>query len=190
MTDAWAERLSEYLDGDLSPADTRALELHLPECEDCRRALRELRNVVARLSADPVSPADQPTPPEWSALRRAIVPRRRGWLRPAALAASLIGAVLVGRYVLRSEVPPPASAYLRASAELEAVLRENQSRLRPETLHTLKASMAQIDRAITEAERALRADPANEYVARYVETLHQARLMTLRQAISIVHLRS
>ena len=45
----WTSRLSEYLDGELSPQEKHALEAHLEGCESCRNSLRELRSVVTRL---------------------------------------------------------------------------------------------------------------------------------------------
>jgi hypothetical protein len=48
MKDAWTERLSEYLDGNLDPADRVAIEAHLPGCRDCAATLAELRSVVER----------------------------------------------------------------------------------------------------------------------------------------------
>ncbi len=51
MTDQWMDRLSEYLDGDLAPAERVALEAHLAECPACRTATDELRRVVTRAHA-------------------------------------------------------------------------------------------------------------------------------------------
>lgn len=48
MSDHWTDRLSEYLDGDLAPAEREAAEAHLDRCETCARTLEELREVVAR----------------------------------------------------------------------------------------------------------------------------------------------
>ena len=45
--DKWTDRLSEYLDGELSAAETEALEVHLLECAECGQTLHELRGVVA-----------------------------------------------------------------------------------------------------------------------------------------------
>jgi hypothetical protein len=50
MNDQWMERLSEYLDGELTRAETAGLEDHLRDCADCRGALEDLRAVVARAS--------------------------------------------------------------------------------------------------------------------------------------------
>ena len=41
-------RLPRYVDGDLPPADTRAVDAHLAGCDDCRRHLEEIR-FAARL---------------------------------------------------------------------------------------------------------------------------------------------
>lgn len=48
MTDKWTDRLSEYIDGELTRAENDALEAHLMTCADCGRTVAELRAVVAR----------------------------------------------------------------------------------------------------------------------------------------------
>lgn len=60
MTDRWTDHLSDYLDGDMTAAETRTLEQHLDACEDCRLLLGELRRVKneARALADPPVPDD------------------------------------------------------------------------------------------------------------------------------------
>lgn len=49
--DQWTNKLSDYLDDELSPSDKRALEAHLTTCAACGRTLDELRRVVARAGA-------------------------------------------------------------------------------------------------------------------------------------------
>jgi anti-sigma factor RsiW len=46
MNDRWTERLSEYVDGDLSDRDRAALEAHLPSCVTCRETIEDLRALV------------------------------------------------------------------------------------------------------------------------------------------------
>jgi len=46
--DQWTERLSEYVDGELSTEQTELLEAHLLECADCGQTLQDLRAVVFR----------------------------------------------------------------------------------------------------------------------------------------------
>jgi anti-sigma factor RsiW len=41
------EQISAYLDKQLSPEETGALELHLGECEDCRAVLGEMRELTS-----------------------------------------------------------------------------------------------------------------------------------------------
>lgn len=51
MTDTWTNRLSEYMDGELSPTEQRELEAHLVECRECVQTLAELRAVAERARA-------------------------------------------------------------------------------------------------------------------------------------------
>ena len=51
MTDIWTDRLSDYLDGELTAAERAALESHLASCGECTATLAELREVVARAAA-------------------------------------------------------------------------------------------------------------------------------------------
>ena len=39
MNDAWTDRLSEYLDDELSPAERAAIDEHLRGCPGCRGVL-------------------------------------------------------------------------------------------------------------------------------------------------------
>jgi hypothetical protein len=52
MTQAhWTDRLSEYLDNDLTPGERAAADVHLRDCAACRATLDELRAVTARAHA-------------------------------------------------------------------------------------------------------------------------------------------
>ena len=48
MADVWTDRLSDYIDGELSEADKEMLERHLAGCEECRKTVSTLRAVAAR----------------------------------------------------------------------------------------------------------------------------------------------
>jgi anti-sigma factor RsiW len=48
MSDQWINRLSEYLDNELSDGERIALEAHLQSCQECPTLLLELRQVVYR----------------------------------------------------------------------------------------------------------------------------------------------
>src|SRR5882724_12553215 len=53
MTTEWTDRLSEYLDGTLTPEERRACESWLQSSADGRVLLDELRRVVARAKTLP-----------------------------------------------------------------------------------------------------------------------------------------
>lgn len=108
MTDHWTDRLSEYLDGDLTPGERSALDAHLETCASCRATLAELRRVVARAQAlDDTPPArdlwpeiarrlGQPTADVVDlASRRAHRPRPRVSLTWAQLLAASIALMAV-----------------------------------------------------------------------------------------------
>lgn len=48
MSDTWTDRLSEYLDGELSSTERRQLEAHLATCNECAETLADVRTVRAR----------------------------------------------------------------------------------------------------------------------------------------------
>ncbi len=48
MADVWTDRLSDYIDGELSDSDAGSLVLHLEQCEECSATVEQLRAVVSR----------------------------------------------------------------------------------------------------------------------------------------------
>ena len=51
--DDWTDRLSDYVDDELSVEDRSAVDAHLAGCADCRQVLRELRAVANRAGSLP-----------------------------------------------------------------------------------------------------------------------------------------
>jgi hypothetical protein len=51
MHDEWTDKLSEYLDDELSPGERAALDAHVAQCEACARTLDDLGRVVATARA-------------------------------------------------------------------------------------------------------------------------------------------
>src|SRR5258708_6874919 len=49
--DQWTNKLSDYIDDELSPQERAGLETHLASCAECTATLEELREVVARAGA-------------------------------------------------------------------------------------------------------------------------------------------
>lgn len=87
--DAWTDRLSEYVDGELDAAERAALDVHLQVCATCARTVTELRAVLERAGE-----LESPPPAEdlWPGIEARIAvpaPRPRvlgigAWRRRAA----------------------------------------------------------------------------------------------------------
>jgi tetratricopeptide (TPR) repeat protein len=127
MRDDWTDRLSEYLDHELSDRDRMALDAHLATCQECRTTLEELRAVVARAaSLQPVPPAADLWPGVEQRLDvrsrstvtpfRARLARRVSFTLPQLVAAGLAlmvlsgGAVWLSQYGGRTTSFPPVAA--------------------------------------------------------------------------------
>ena len=117
MSDIWTDRLSDYLDGELTEAERTALEEHVVGCAECRATLVGLRRVVTRARAleDRLPATDlwpgiaerigsRATPP--APLRR---PRRVSFSLPQLAAAALALTTLSGGsvWLLRSGTAAP-----------------------------------------------------------------------------------
>lgn len=105
MTDTWIDRLSDYLDDELTTDERAALEAHLASCRECSATLMELRQVVARAgSLTPRPPADDLWPgiePRLESRGRlaafaAPAPRRFSFTVPQLVAAGLALMVMSG----------------------------------------------------------------------------------------------
>ncbi|MEW6320591.1 MAG: zf-HC2 domain-containing protein [Acidobacteriota bacterium] len=97
MSGHWMDRLSEYVDGELTPPDRAACEAHLAACAACRVEADQLRAFLAAVPAG--LQETLPARDLWPGIEAAIVPARRAPYRVSfslpqlALAASLLIAV-------------------------------------------------------------------------------------------------
>lgn len=213
MHDAWNDRLSEYLDGELEPPDRAAMETHLATCARCREDLDGLRAVVAHAATlRDVAPDAELWPGVASriAAKTSVRPFRRETRRfsftlPQLVAAGLALMVLSGSMVWlarlggpQTDFPPVAAdtshikpvnfadrAYDEAIADLQETLDAGRGRLDDETLRILEENLSTIDRAITQCREALAADPANVYLNTYLAEARGKKLELLRQAAAI-----
>src|SRR2546427_3669421 len=94
MTDQWTDRLSEYLDGELTSPERTAFEAHLASCDACRTTLDELRRVVTNARALDDRP---PAADLWPAVAARIGLSARSKTRPVVRRGFLT-------------LPPPAAA--------------------------------------------------------------------------------
>jgi anti-sigma factor RsiW len=207
VMDQWTDRLSEYLDDELDAKERSELEAHVSQCASCRMILDELRAVVSRAQAvtDRVPDTDL-----WPGIAQSIAAmggtRRYTFSLPQLAAAGVALMVLSGGavWMLRqqpNEPAPPAqqaaeignvnptvvpidladAKYDQAVADLQEALKAGRSRLDPETIKVLEASLASIDQAIEQSQRALAADPANTYLYSHLAAARQRKLALLRR---------
>ncbi len=128
--DTFTDRLSEYVDGELTPADHLDVERHLAGCVACRTVVGELREVVAdAASLTDVRPAANlwpgiaariaargPRRTGRSALTRALM-RRVSFTLPQLAAAALALMVLSGGLVWVARSGDPRADFDPVSAE-------------------------------------------------------------------------
>jgi anti-sigma factor RsiW len=217
MKDQWTDRLSEYVDGELTPAERTALEAHLAACGACRQTLGELRRVVARAQALDDRP---PAADLWPGIAEHIgvvslaarrARRRLSFTVPQLAAAAVVLTFLSAGSVWlalrnRPTLPPAApgttavmsnvgmsrlDARTAASvAALEQTLARNRDRLDTATVRVIEKNLGIIDRAIRDAQSALAADPANPYLNQHLAQETRRKLELLRQAATLASARS
>lgn len=111
MSCSFAHDDAAYVLGALSPAERRAFEEHLADCDSCSRAVTELSGIPGLLTrTDPAvlddAPATEPTAPQVPDTllprlqRRARSVQRRRTTAAAALAAAAAAAVVTGGFVV------------------------------------------------------------------------------------------
>jgi len=211
MSDQWTERLSEYLDGDLTESERAALEAHLASCAACAETLAGLRRVLVRARSLEDRP---PVRDLWSGIATRIGAgsrqRRFTFSMPQLLAAGIALALLSagGAWLLHpgsnqvaTEAAPLPLArapiatvaagagvrgYDAAVEDLERVLAEGRGRLDTTTVRVLEQNLALIDRAIAQAQRAVAADSANVYLNSHLAETMRRKIDLLRQAAALV----
>jgi len=217
MKDQWTDRLSEYVDGDLTATERTALDAHLAACGACRQTLGELRRVVARAQALDDRP---PAADLWPGIAEHIgvvslaarrARRRLSFTVPQLAAAAVVLTFLSAGSVWlalrnRPALPPAApgttavmsnvgmsrlDARTAASvAALEQTLARNRDRLDTATVRVIEKNLGIIDRAIRDAQSALAADPANPYLNQHLAQETRRKLELLRQAATLASARS
>jgi hypothetical protein len=211
MTDPWIDRLSDYIDGEMSLSERLELEAHLAQCAECSDTLLGLRRVVARARAlEDVTP-DADLWPGIATQIGARIPRRWTFSLPQLAAASIALVALssgagwmlhsgaIASSLASAPVPPQPSvplvvgpaahtggSYDQAVADLERVLAEGRGRLDTATVRVLEQNLATINRAIAQAQLAVAADSANLYLNSHLAATMRRKLELLRQAAALV----
>jgi hypothetical protein len=211
MHDTTTDRLSEYLDDELSPEERATVDAHLQTCAQCRSDLDALRGVMARAATlhDAAPESDL-----WPGVAARIdgtpvgrprdAKRRFSFTLPQLVAAGLALMVLSGGLVWlarlggpSTDFPPVAAgepiavnfadgAYDDAIADLQRTLDAARARLDSGTVRVLDENLAAVDHAIGECRKALEKDPANVYLKEYLSATRAKKLRLLREAASLV----
>jgi anti-sigma factor RsiW len=117
MHDAWIDRISDSLDGALTPADEAALRAHLLECDACRTIADELRAVVAAAHA---APREEPVTDLWPGIAAAIEPSAARTPGQADAASHRAGQAGTGTPVTQLHTRRPARRFSFSAPQLAA----------------------------------------------------------------------
>jgi tetratricopeptide (TPR) repeat protein len=173
MHEEWTDKLSEYLDEELSREEQAAVAAHLRECAACAAVLDDLKQVVARARALDVRP---PQADLWPGVAEHI---ERGtgfrgdgkkpvpllsFTMPQAIAASLVIALLsgaamwqiAGRSAQASRSTQSAAATNTPAMEREPSGERSADRSASADAVTVGFADAQYDAAVADLEKALK----------------------------------
>jgi len=213
--DPWADRLSEYVDGELPARERLAIEEHLAVCAACAAVAQELREVVARAGRMRLDSA--PTRDLWPGVRVRLrkplrlaplsLPRAGDWRRAAprlVAAAALVACcaavawVVAGRLRPAPAAPPVASAPGQAPSPAGAADRDYettvaqlrrvvQARLTsdPHVAEVLEKNLAALDVAMADYRDALSKQPGDAHLRRRLIDARDRKLQLLRRAATL-----
>ncbi len=173
MHEEWTDKLSDYLDGELSEGERREVDAHLRGCAACTAVLNDLKRVVARAqgaagatrppSADlwsGIAARIEASPSHTALLFRSRPSRRVAFTLPQLAAAAALVAAVSGGIVWRmrpAAAPSVAQTPQRATtgtAPTEA--SEPTETAAPGRAVPVSMADAQYDAAVTDLERALK----------------------------------
>jgi anti-sigma factor RsiW len=129
----WTDKLSDYLDGELSDHEHRSVAAHVAGCVECSQTLHELRAVVER--ARTLVPAEPPAD-LWKAVADRIAVenegpiatlgtrRRFSFTWPELIAASVLLVLVSGWAALRMNTPSSADLQVRRPDSSDLQVRQ------------------------------------------------------------------
>ncbi len=190
-------RLNDYVDGSLQPAERKELEGHLFRCDDCRREVDQLGDLLRKAKAlGDVQPSRDLFPAIRAAARNPST-GSSSWVRWGALAASLL--ILVGASVVFTRfadrkpgslaaIPAEESLaelwaaekdYVEASSRLMEALEQRRRELSPQTVSLIEEQVGIIDRAIADVRVAVERDKVDTNHAHLLTALYQKKIQLL-----------
>lgn len=191
MSDPWIDRLSDYRDHELPPADREACEAHLRDCATCQDALAGIEAVVHAARQLPGTGPDRDL---WPAIAERLdapemEPVRSRWpsrrvtfsLPQLALAASLLVAVSAGASWLAANRAADAPRSAPVETPIRAVSEPFEA---VPAVQPIGFADAQFDAAVSDLERVLveHRDTLDPRTVRVLERNLQAIDEAIRQA--------
>ena len=201
MSEHWMDRLSEHLDGELSPEERAACDAHLLVCAECRLVFEDLRAVIAAVRNDrdrvpandlwsgiaarlqpaadvvpmPVREQRQPSGPAQARSRRISLS-----LAELALAASLLIAVSAGTAYLAARRPAAPDV----AGQPVVLAQGEQSAPSTEEVRPANFADAAFDAAVADFEQILASerDTLDPRTVRVIERNLQAIDEAIRQS--------
>jgi hypothetical protein len=162
-TDAFADRLSDYIDDEITAAERAVIDAHLATCADCGAIVQELRSVVERAASLADVPPRRdlwpgvaarlpPARPSGAWLfRRLVSARRFSFTLPQLAAASLAIMLLSGGVVWMARSGDPRADFPPVSAD------GTPPNARRDTVAPAGFSDSQYDEAVADLEQTLEA---------------------------------
>jgi anti-sigma factor RsiW len=192
----WTDKLSDYLDGELSDQEQRAVGAHVAGCVECSRTLHELRAVVER--ARTLAPAG-PSVDLWTAIADRIAVeserpvatfgtgRRFSFTWPELIAASVLLVLVSGWAVLRMARPAPTRT--ESSADLQVRQPGTADLQTGADVVSANFDDTEYDAAVADLQRALQSgrgqlDPATVRIVEQNLTIIDQAVDDARRALS------
>jgi anti-sigma factor RsiW len=161
MHEHYTDQLSDYLDGELTNAETAALEAHLRECADCAAVLNDLKRVVARAQGlEPRPPQADLWPGIAARTERVAQPRRFSFTIGQLAAAAVVLMAVSGVLAVKVMAPPPSptgSTASQAAPPPPAVPAAASDATDYPSATPVSFADAQYDAAVTDLEKAVKA---------------------------------
>jgi len=196
----WTDKLSDYLDGELSDHEHRSVAAHVAGCVECSQALHELRAVVER--ARTLVPAEPPAD-LWKAVADRIavenegpiatlgMRRRFSFTWPELIAASVLLVLVSGWAALRMNTPSSADLQVRRpdSADLQVRQPGNADIQAGPDVVPASVDDTEYDAAVADLQRALQSgrgqlDPATVKIVEQNLTIIDQAVDDARRALA------
>ncbi len=194
------ETLNDYVDELLLEGQKPDVRRHLDECQECKRTVAELRELIARASRlGEIEPPRDLLP----GIRTRTNRPSSGWMRWVAAAAvigfvALLALLQIGGdgvasvetaegselsiETLLADFRDAEAEYVRATDLLARRLEERRAELEPEVLAVLDRNLAQIDAAIAAVRRVLDPDRVDVQSRQMLTALYDKKLRILWRA--------